>query len=127
MALPTPFVFDPYSVDVQENPYPYYAVLRRDAPFYWVESAQCWALSRYDDIAMACSDPARFSSARGNVLDDDPARMGNTLGTSDPPKHDRLRGLVNAAFMRGRVLDREPQMRAITRACMDEFFAAAGA
>jgi cytochrome P450 len=126
MALPIPFEFDPYSVDVQENPYPYYAVLRRDAPVYWVESAKCWALSRYDDIAMACSDPARYSSARGNVLDDDPARMGNTLGTSDPPKHDRLRGLVNAAFMRGRVLDREPRMRAITRACMDEFFAAGG-
>jgi cytochrome P450 len=73
MALPIPFEFDPYSVDVQENPYPYYAVLRRDAPVYWVESAKCWALSRYDDIAMACSDPARYSSARGNVLDDDPA------------------------------------------------------
>jgi len=126
MPLPNPFVFDPYSIDVQENPYPYYAVLRRDHPVYWCETANCWALSRYDDIAAACSDPARFSSARGNVLDDDPARMGNTLGTSDPPKHDRLRALVNAAFMRGRVLEREAQMRAITREFMDEFVAAGG-
>ena len=109
------FEFDPYSMDVQENPYPYYAVLRNDHPLYWCENANCWALSRYEDIASACNDAKRFSSARGNVLDDDPARMGNTLGTSDPPKHDRLRGLVNAAFMRGRVVEREPQMRAITR------------
>lgn len=126
MPLPQPFVFDPYSVDVQENPYPYYAVLRSDFPLYWCESANTWALSRYDDIAAACSNPARFSSARGNVLDDDPARMGNTLGTSDPPKHDRLRGLVNAAFMRGRVLEREAQIRAITQEYMDEFAAAGG-
>lgn len=126
MPLPQPFVFDPYSVHVQENPYPYYAVLRNEFPLYWCESANTWALSRYDDIAAACSDPARFSSARGNVLDDDPARMGNTLGTSDPPKHDRLRGLVNAAFMRGRVLEREAQIRVITQEYMDEFAAAGG-
>ena len=126
MAATQPFVFDPYSIEVQENPYPCYAVLRRDFPIYWCEQAKCWALSRYDDIASACNDPARFSSARGNVLDDDPARMGNTLGTSDPPKHDRLRGLVNAAFMRGRVLEREARIRSITREYMDEFFAAGG-
>jgi cytochrome P450 len=52
--------------------------------------------------------------------------MGNTLGTSDPPKHDQLRGLVNAAFMRGRVVEREPQMRVITQEFMDAFFAAGG-
>jgi cytochrome P450 len=123
---PVPFEFDPYSKQVQEDPYPYYAVLRSDHPLYWCESAKCWALSRYEDVSNACNDPVRFSSARGNVLDDDPARMGNTLGTSDPPKHDRLRALVNAAFMRGRVLEREPQLRAITREYMDEFFAAGG-
>ncbi len=126
MADESTFEFDPYSIHVQENPYPYYAVLRRDFPLYWCEKARCWALSRYEDIANACNDATRFSSARGNVLDDDPARMGNTLGTSDPPKHDQLRGLVNAAFMRGRVVEREPQMRAITREFMDAFFADGG-
>ena len=126
MTAASNFEFDPYSVAVQEDPYPFYAVLRRDFPLYWSEQANCWALSRYDDIAAACSDPARFSSARGNVLDDDPARMGNTLGTSDPPKHDRLRALVNSAFMRGRVLEREAPMRAITQEFMDTFFAHGG-
>ena len=126
MPSQTGFEFDPYALDVQQNPYPYYAVLRRDHPLYWCKTANCWALSRYDDVANACNDPGRFSSARGNVLDDDPARMGNTLGTSDPPKHDRLRALVNAAFMRGRVIEREPQLRAITREFMDEFFSAGG-
>jgi cytochrome P450 len=119
----TPFKFNPYAVEVQDDPYPYYKVLRDHHPLYWCEEAKCWALSRYDDVAAACNDASRFSSARGNVLDDDPARMGNTLGTSDPPKHDRLRALVNAAFMRGRVLDREPQVRALTSELVDEFIA----
>lgn len=122
-SLPTPFEFNPYAIEVQEDPYPYYKVLRAEHPLYWSEKGNCWALSRYDDVAAACTDASRFSSARGNVMDDDPARMGNTLGTSDPPKHDRLRALVNAAFMRGRVLDREPQVRALTREAMDEFIA----
>lgn len=126
MLLPQPFDFDPYAIGVQENPYPYYAVLRREHPLYWCANANTWALSRYEDIHMACNDPARFSSARGNVLDDDPARMGNTLGTSDPPKHDRLRGLVNAAFMRGRVLEREARLREITCEYMDAFVSAGG-
>jgi cytochrome P450 len=120
------FHFDPYAVAVQDDPYPFYAVLRRDHPVYWCEAANAWALSRYDDIAMACRDPARFTSTRGNVLDDDPARMGRTLGTSDPPKHDQLRMLVNAAFMRSQVLEREGAIRAVTREFMDEFFAAGG-
>lgn len=127
MASPSqPFQFDPYALAVQEDPYPFYKVLRDDHPLYWSAAGNCWALSRYDDVAMACSDPSRFSSARGNVLDDDPARMGNTLGTSDPPKHDRLRALVNAAFMRGRVLERETQVRALTAETIDGFMARGG-
>lgn len=120
------FDFDPYSMAVQEDPYPFYKVLRDHYPAYWSAGANCWALSRYDDVAAACNDAARYSSARGNVVDDDPGRMGKTLGTSDPPKHDVLRGLVNAAFMRGRVLEREPQARAIVREYLDEFCAAGG-
>lgn len=121
--MQVPFQFDPYAIEIQDDPYPYYKILRDDHPLYWCERANCWALSRYDDVAAACTDASRFSSARGNVVDDDPARMGNTLGTSDSPKHDRLRALVNAAFMRGRVLDGEPQIRALTRECIGDFTA----
>ena len=29
-----------------------------------------------------------------------PNRAGATLGTTDPPRHDRLRGLIQHAFMK---------------------------
>ncbi len=120
------FEFDPYALAVQVDPYPFYKVLREHFPLYWSERGRCWALSRYDDIAAACNDPTRFSSTRGNVLDDEPARMGRTLGTTDPPKHDQLRALVNAAFMRNRLLEREPQLRELTVECIEAFVGRGG-
>src|SRR5262249_13679820 len=41
-----------------------------------------------------------FSSAQGNMIDELPGRAGATLGTTDPPRHDRLRALSQAAFSR---------------------------
>ena len=42
--------YNPLLSKVQENPYPYYTYLRQHAPVYWVESLECWALSRYADV-----------------------------------------------------------------------------
>ena len=62
-------------------------------------------LSRYDDIVEAARDWQTFSSSAGNMIDELPGRAGATLGTTDPPRHDRLRALSQAAFLK-RNLDR---------------------
>ncbi len=59
-------MFDPYDTTVQDDPYPIYKRLRREAPVYWSERG-FWVLSRYDDIWAAVHDHARFSSAQGIV------------------------------------------------------------
>ena len=41
-----------------------------------------------------------FSSAQGNLVDEIAERAGATLGSTDPPRHDRLRALAQAAFTR---------------------------
>ena len=49
--------------EVRENPYPYYEVLRREAPVHPLfEGAPVFALSRYDDVAFALHHPELFSS-----------------------------------------------------------------
>ena len=58
------------------------------------------SLSRYDDIVEAARDWETFSSTQGNMIDELPGRAGATLGTTDPPRHDRLRALSQAAFLR---------------------------
>ena len=92
--------FDLYSPKNDADPFPYYAVLREQYPCYWSESARLWILSRYDDVAQAAQDWEMFSSSQGNMIDELPGRAGATLGTTDPPRHDRLRALSQAAFTR---------------------------
>ena len=50
-----------------------------------------WVLSRHADIAQALANWQTYSSAQGNLMDELPNRAGATLGTTDPPRHDRLR------------------------------------
>src|SRR6185295_6823008 len=92
--------FDLYSPLIDADPFPFYAELRDKYPCYWSESAQLWILSRCHDIAEAARDWETFSSAQGNMIDELPGRAGATLGTTDPPRHDRLRALSQAAFTR---------------------------
>ena len=92
--------FDLYSPAIDADPFPYYEVLREQHPCYWCESGRIWILSRYEDVMKAAQDWQTFSSTEGNLIDEIPGRAGATLGTTDPPRHDRLRALTQAAFMK---------------------------
>lgn len=74
-----------------------------------------WILSRYLDVAGAGSNWQVFSSAKGNLMTELPNRAGATLGTTDPPRHDRLRGLVQHAFMKRNLEALAEPMREIAR------------
>lgn len=97
------FSFNPYSREIDSNPFPFYKTLRDEYPCYWSEEGQCWVLTRYEDVYAAAQDWEAFSSAKGNMLDDFPERTGRTLGTTDAPRHDHLRCLAQAAFSRKNV------------------------
>src|SRR5262249_32787818 len=56
-----------------------------------------------------------FSSAKGNLMDELPDRAGSTLGTTDPPRHDRLRALISHAFMKRNVESLEAEIRGTAR------------
>lgn len=94
--------YNPLLVKVQDDPYPYYAYMRRQAPVYWVEPLHAWAVSRYDDVFFVQKNPQLFSSSNFFALvpleDKDPTREGTHIIASDPPAHTRLRKLANRAF-----------------------------
>ncbi len=92
------FTFDPYSPAIDADPFAAYKTLRDDYPCFWSEHANMWVLSRYHDIVRALNEWQTFSSAKGNLMDELPNRAGATLGTTDPPRHDRLRALIQHAF-----------------------------
>lgn len=103
-----------YTLDLiaAEDPYPTYRWMRDNQPAHYSEVEDIWVLSRYDDVANAFRDWKTWSSARrGNLVNDIPARVGKTLGTSDPPQHTFARGLVNKAFTPRTVAELEPRIR----------------
>jgi cytochrome P450 len=97
------FRFDPFSPEVDADPFPAYRRLRDEFPCFWSDEAEMWVLSRYADVVAALDDWETYSSAQGNMMTELPGRAGSTLGTTDPPHHDRLRGLIQHAFVRRNV------------------------
>lgn len=104
MEQATKFRFDPYAPEIDADPFPAYKVLRDEYPCFWSEEAGMWVLSRYDDVLAALTNWRVYSSAKGNLIDEFPGRAGSTLGSSDPPRHDRLRALIQSAMTK-RALD----------------------
>lgn len=109
------FSFDPYSPAVDADPFPFYKTLRDEHPCFWSKEAGMWILSRYADIVSAGQDWQTYSSAQGNLMTELPNRAGATLGTTDPPRHDRLRGLVQHAFMKRNLESLSEPIRDIAR------------
>lgn len=110
------FRFDPFSPEVDADPFPAYRRLRDEFPCFWSDEAQMWVLSRYADVVAALDDWETYSSAQGNMMTELPGRAGSTLGTTDPPHHDRLRGLIQHAFVRRNLDGLSEPMRKIAEA-----------
>jgi cytochrome P450 len=101
MAIRDQVVFDPYSIEFFEDPFPIYARMRDEAPVYFNERYGFWALSRYQDVLDASLNWQVFSSSHGSVLSNltDPNyQAGGRIISIDPPYHTRLRALVSRAF-----------------------------
>jgi cytochrome P450 len=93
-------VFDPFSVEYYENPFDIYRRMREDAPLYYDEKEDFYALTRHEDVAAAFKDFESYSSARGCDLA--MVRSGDVPHKSiifmDPPDHRHMRSLLNKAF-----------------------------
>ncbi|WP_433442287.1 cytochrome P450 [Nonomuraea sp. CA-141351] len=117
-------VYNPYDPLVNDDPYPVYARLRREAPIYHNAELGFWALSRHADVSAALGDSALLSSDHGPMLD--PGAWGPQARTylsfiaMDPPEHTRMRAIVSRAFTPRRVAALEPMIRQIARGYIEE-------
>ncbi|CAA0091686.1 Putative cytochrome P450 123 [Mycolicibacterium vanbaalenii] len=98
-----PVRFNPYTEEFFESPYAIYRRMRDEAPVYYSEELNFFALTRYDDVAPAYRDFATYSSARGVSVDMVNATKlkmpkGRVLIMMDPPEHELMRKLVNRVF-----------------------------
>ncbi|MFC9552192.1 cytochrome P450 [Rhodococcus sp. NPDC056960] len=118
-----PVTFNPYDYGFHEDPYVTYRRLREEAPVYYNEELDFWALSRHADVVAAFRDNQRLSSANGVSLD--PAAYGphahKTMSflALDDPRHMRMRQLVSRGFTPRRVNELEGRILDLTRQYLD--------
>jgi cytochrome P450 len=107
--------YDPYSYEIDEDPYPLYRRLRDEAPLYRNDRLEFWALTRFDDCLAAFLDWQSYSSAQGTVLElmGDEKLAGTMIIFMDPPRQTRYRNLVSKAFTPARIRDLSQRIREI--------------
>jgi len=114
---------------VDGDPHAAWKLLRTEAPLHWNrhKNTGFWSISRFDDALRVYRDPAAFSSERGMVLilTDKQDEMAEWLGFRkmmifiDPPRHSRMRQVVNRRFTPRALAPLEAQVRSIAREIID--------
>ncbi len=135
-APPRPSELDLSNLDLWRDgpPHEVFAELREQPGLHWSEMGEFpneggfWSIVRYDDIRAVGRDHATFSSDRSIILVDRMAEPGepdpmdisaNMLISQDPPRHDRLKGLVQRAFTPKRAIEHTERMREIINLVFD--------
>jgi cytochrome P450 len=115
----TDLSYDPYDVATNADPYPVFARLREEAPVYYNEQYDFYAVSRFEDCERGLKERDTFISGRGSVLELIKAEVDGYPGTvifEDPPAHTIHRALLSRMFTPRKVAALEPQIR---RYCAD--------
>lgn len=125
--------FDPLAPDQREDPYPVYALARREQPVFYAPAYDLWVVTRYEDVLQVLKDHEAYSStgALKSSPDPFPAEVREVLAEGwpdmpfiieiDPPLHDRIRGLVTKAFTPRRIAELEPRIAQIASDLIDGF------
>ncbi len=114
-------IYDPYSREIQEDPYPLYRHFRDTEPCSYNPKMDFYALFRFEDVWQATLDWETYSSSLGPALENRgeiPGEVMSIIGM-DPPRHVRLRNLVSKGFTPRRIEALEPEVRRIAKNCLD--------
>ncbi|MDZ7675413.1 MAG: cytochrome P450 [Acidimicrobiales bacterium] len=121
--------YDPYDFEIDTDPYPIWKRMRDEAPLYYNDRYDFFALSRFDDVEPALKDVKTYSSAKGTVLELLKADVDMPPGSiifEDPPDHDRHRGILSRVFTPKRMNAIEPQVREFCAASLDPLVGSGG-
>ena len=112
--------YDPFHEPLLDDPYPFFARAREEAPVFHAAQIDHWVISRYDDVKAVLLDTHTFSASNtispitplsdeaAAILRDGGWRQSPALGNNDPPDHARFRRNVQRAFTPRRVAELEP-------------------
>ena len=120
--------YDPMAPAVQQDPFPHYAALRREAPVFRHPKTGIYFVSRLDTVRAILADTGTFSSRMSNAATQSStsgmreklqkiAMEGiaprDTLLTADPPRQTRYRKVVGPMISNRRMRELEQPIREI--------------
>jgi hypothetical protein len=92
-------IFDPFTDEAIDDPYPQYTRLRRHDPVHWSDKLHSWILFRHDDVSALFRDDAGLSSDRAKAAKfAGGAAEGLRTVSSDPPAHTPVRAMLVASL-----------------------------
>lgn len=115
--------YDPYDFEIDNDPYPVWKRLRDEAPLYYNEKYDFYAVSRWDDVERALMDWDSYRSGYGTTFEIIQARTEMPPGVilfEDPPIHDAHRALLARVFTPKRMNAIEPLVRQFCATALDE-------
>jgi cytochrome P450 len=114
--------YDPFDFDIDDDPYPVWKRLRDEAPLYYNEKYDFYALSRYEDVARDLPNWKTYRSGRGTTMDVIKSGLEVPPGVilfEDPPLHDLHRRLLSKVFTPRRMEAIEPLTRQFCERALD--------
>jgi cytochrome P450 len=121
--------YDPYNVEIWADPYPTFRRLRDEAPLYYNEAHDFFAVSRFVDVERGLFDRETYISGRGAILELIKAGIPFPSGVvifEDPPVHTAHRGLLSRVFTPRKMNALEPQVRDLCARSLDPLVGAGG-
>lgn len=102
---------------VLQDPFPFYARMREEDPVHYDRTLNAWLVARYEDVRTVLLDAETFSMERGwstnyahgfldefvEILKRDGGGFFPDVIMTDPPRHTRVRKLMEQAFTAHRV------------------------
>src|ERR1700760_3698643 len=113
--------YDPFSQEFQADPFGVYRWMRDEAPVFYSEKWNWWALSRFEDVRAAATDPQTFLSYEGIDIDDTAKDQSGPgfLPDIDNPRHDQIRRMIQPQLLPNRIAEREDAVRSVVRGLID--------
>src|SRR5690606_12139419 len=108
--------------ELQIDPYPMFRRMREEAPLYYNEPHDFFAVTRYADCEAVLKDHGTFSSAKGGILElikMDIELPSGVLIFEDPPLHTAHRSLLSRVFTPKKMNALEPQIRKLCQDALD--------
>jgi cytochrome P450 len=115
-------IYDPFSTETGYDPHALFRRMRDEAPLYYNQEQDFWALSRFDDVERAHLDTDTFVSRKGvtlALLKADVEFPAGTVIMEDPPTHTIHRKLLSRMFTARKVAGLEPMIRQLCADLLD--------